>query len=281
MGPEDWEAGFGRSIAVFLNGDDIQGRDGRGERIVDVNFLLLFNAHDDSVDFTLPSDEYSAAWEVVIDTAGTAADSAPRRAGDTLAVGAKSLVVLRAWVKPEVGAGSLRRRVAHRAGGQRFACRAHRPTRIHTVIHTGAGRHMMRLPRSTYRLQISESFDLFRAADVASYLHAARRRLALPVPAPRRRRRARITATTLWTTASSTRLRGGAAGLDAASAAARGLGLGILVDIVPNHMGVATPAANAWWWDLLTHGRESRYAEAFDIDWEFGGGRVRIPVLGR
>jgi glycogen operon protein len=102
MGPEDWEAGFGRSIAVFLNGDDIQGRDGRGERIVDVNFLLLFNAHDDSVDFTLPSDEYSAAWEVVIDTAGTAADSALRRAGETLAVGSKSLVVLQAWVKPEV-----------------------------------------------------------------------------------------------------------------------------------------------------------------------------------
>jgi isoamylase len=102
MGPEDWEAGFGRSIAVFLNGDDIQGRNGRGERIVDVNFLLLFNAHDDSVDFTLPSDEYSPAWEIVIDTAGAAADSAPRHSGDTLVVGAKSLVVLQAWVKPEM-----------------------------------------------------------------------------------------------------------------------------------------------------------------------------------
>ncbi len=54
----------------------------------------------------------------------------------------------------------------------------------------------------------------------------------------------------------------------------------MLIDIVPNHMGVATPIVNSWWWDLLKNGRESEYAEAFDVDWEFGGGKVRIPVLG-
>jgi len=101
MGPEDWEAGFGRSIAVFLNGDDIQGRNGRGERIVDANFLLLFNAHDDAVDFSLPSEEYSTAWKAVVDTAGNAADAEPRHAGDTLSVGGKSLVVLQEWLEPE------------------------------------------------------------------------------------------------------------------------------------------------------------------------------------
>ena len=74
--------------------------------------------------------------------------------------------------------------------------------------------------------------------------------------------------------------RGGAEGLDAAAKAARELGLGLLVDIVPNHVGVATPMESVWWRDLLTHGRASRYAEAFDVDWEFGGGKVRIPVLG-
>jgi (1->4)-alpha-D-glucan 1-alpha-D-glucosylmutase len=56
--------------------------------------------------------------------------------------------------------------------------------------------------------------------------------------------------------------------------------MGVLVDIVPNHMGIQTPAANAWWWQLLREGRESRMAEAFDVDWEAGGGRIRIPVLG-
>ena len=45
--------------------------------------------------------------------------------------------------------------------------------------------------------------------------------------------------------------RGGAEGLAALSAEARRLGMGVLVDIVPNHVGVATPPENAWWWDLL------------------------------
>ncbi len=56
--------------------------------------------------------------------------------------------------------------------------------------------------------------------------------------------------------------------------------MGVLVDIVPNHVGVATPSANPWWWDLLLRGKESRFAEAFDVDWDFGGSRIRIPVLG-
>jgi (1->4)-alpha-D-glucan 1-alpha-D-glucosylmutase len=53
-----------------------------------------------------------------------------------------------------------------------------------------------------------------------------------------------------------------------------------VLDLVPNHMGVADPAAAPWWWDVLQHGRDSEHAAAFDIDWEFGGGKVRLPVLG-
>ena len=45
-------------------------------------------------------------------------------------------------------------------------------------------------------------------------------------------------------------------------------------------MGVSKPAENPWWWDVLTYGRGSRYAEAFDIDWDFGQGRLRMPILG-
>ena len=61
--------------------------------------------------------------------------------------------------------------------------------------------------------------------------------------------------------------------------AARQHGLGVLVDIVPNHVGVASPEQNPWWWDVLKHGPHSHYAEAFDIDWAAAGGRLRIPVL--
>ena len=55
-------------------------------------------------------------------------------------------------------------------------------------------------------------------------------------------------------------------------------GLGLVLDIVPNHMAVAVPSANPWWWDVLEHGRESRYAKYFDIDWN--AGPVLVPVLG-
>ncbi|HIW95506.1 MAG TPA: malto-oligosyltrehalose synthase [Candidatus Corynebacterium gallistercoris] len=60
--------------------------------------------------------------------------------------------------------------------------------------------------------------------------------------------------------------------------AARAQGLGIIVDIVPNHVGVDVPVLNAWWWDVLTHGQGSRYAGFFDINW--GAGKLTLPVLG-
>jgi (1->4)-alpha-D-glucan 1-alpha-D-glucosylmutase len=57
----------------------------------------------------------------------------------------------------------------------------------------------------------------------------------------------------------------------------RELGMGLVVDLVPNHMGVQVPRANPWWWDVLQHGRSSTYARYFDIDWELGP--ILLPVL--
>jgi isoamylase len=96
MLPEDWGRGFGRTIGVFLNGDGIQGRDDRGRRITDVNFLLYFNAHDDDIKFTLPAGEFADAWDMVINTAGTGVERGPIDAGSVLKVAAKSMAVLRA-----------------------------------------------------------------------------------------------------------------------------------------------------------------------------------------
>ena len=74
--------------------------------------------------------------------------------------------------------------------------------------------------------------------------------------------------------------RGGDRGLRRFAESAHAAGRGVLVDIVPNHVGVATPEASVWWWDVLTHGRESAYAGNFDVDWEVSGGKVRLPILG-
>jgi (1->4)-alpha-D-glucan 1-alpha-D-glucosylmutase len=74
---------------------------------------------------------------------------------------------------------------------------------------------------------------------------------------------------------------GGPEGLARLSEAARERGMGVIVDIVPNHVGVDDPQQNRWWWDVLTHGRGSRYASYFDIDWTLDpDGRIVLPVLG-
>jgi (1->4)-alpha-D-glucan 1-alpha-D-glucosylmutase len=73
---------------------------------------------------------------------------------------------------------------------------------------------------------------------------------------------------------------GGPEGLERLSAAARARGMGLVVDIVPNHVGVDKPEQNPWWWDVLRYGQSSAYAPFFDIDWELGDGRIVLPLLG-
>jgi (1->4)-alpha-D-glucan 1-alpha-D-glucosylmutase len=74
---------------------------------------------------------------------------------------------------------------------------------------------------------------------------------------------------------------GGPEGLARLSAAAQSRGMGLIVDIVPNHVGVEHPDQNRWWRDVLEHGRLSPYATYFDIDWDLDpDGRIVLPVLG-
>ncbi len=59
--------------------------------------------------------------------------------------------------------------------------------------------------------------------------------------------------------------------------ALRAHGMGLVLDIVPNHMAIAE--ANRWWWDVLEHGPASRHAAAFDVDWEPPESRLRNVIL--
>lgn len=77
---------------------------------------------------------------------------------------------------------------------------------------------------------------------------------------------------------------GGLAGFRRFVEAARKLNLGVIIDIVPNHLGVASPQLNSWWWDVLKHGRDSEYERYFDIDWHAdngAGGKLGLPIFGK
>jgi glycogen operon protein len=95
MQPEDWESGFGRTIGMFLNGQGIRGVTQRGEPIVDRHFLVYFNAHTDAVEITLPTEERSPRWDLVVDTDDGDVDGAPLDPGTTFSLGAHALAVLR------------------------------------------------------------------------------------------------------------------------------------------------------------------------------------------
>jgi glycogen operon protein len=96
MTDEQWNAGFAKSIGIFLNGEEIPDPDEHGERIVDDCFLLMFNAGEDQVTFTLPAGRWGEVWETALDTnEPLSEDAAVYKAGDDVSVENRSIVVLR------------------------------------------------------------------------------------------------------------------------------------------------------------------------------------------
>ncbi|NMD58855.1 UNVERIFIED_ORG: glycogen operon protein [Nocardia globerula] len=96
MTPADWDSGFGKSLAVFLNGEAIPEPNYRGERVVGDSFLLCFNAHYEDMEFSTPNADYAAEWTVVLDTSMPTGESdVVIEAGTVLGVRARALMVLR------------------------------------------------------------------------------------------------------------------------------------------------------------------------------------------
>ena len=97
MEDDDWQAGFAKSLGVFLNGEAIAGMDTRGERVVDDTFYLLFNGHHERLDFTLPPAEWGKQWLEVVNTATgfVGASEATFPARGTVQMAGRSLVVLK------------------------------------------------------------------------------------------------------------------------------------------------------------------------------------------
>jgi glycogen operon protein len=103
MTAADWQAGFAKSLMVFLNGDALPDPDPRGQRTTDDSFLLLLNAHHGRVRFRLPGPSWGAQWARELDTAQSAP---PPRGGGICAAGDQvwlighSLQVLRRYRAP-------------------------------------------------------------------------------------------------------------------------------------------------------------------------------------
>jgi (1->4)-alpha-D-glucan 1-alpha-D-glucosylmutase len=132
-------------------------------------------------------------------------------------------------------------------------------------------------PRATYRIQVRPGFNLADTADLVGYLadlgvtHLYSAPLLTATPGSEHG----------YDVVDPTRVNpelGGAEGLDRLATALRDKGLGLVVDIVPNHVGVAVPEVNPYWWSVLREGVTSPYASWFDIDWSRK--RLLIPVLG-
>jgi (1->4)-alpha-D-glucan 1-alpha-D-glucosylmutase len=133
------------------------------------------------------------------------------------------------------------------------------------------------IPSSTYRLQVNSSFTLDDAAQLVGYLNELGVGAVYLSP---------ILQSTIgsdhgYDTTDVFRIdqdRGGAEALERLMTSARSAGLGVIIDIVPNHLGIERPIENPAWWDVLRLGPDSPYATWFDIDWSRG--RIVVPILG-
>lgn len=137
-------------------------------------------------------------------------------------------------------------------------------------------------PRATMRMQFHKEFPFERAIALAPYLKALGISHLYSSPILTARAGSNHGYDVIDPTTVNPEL-GGEEGFRKLVAALRAEGLGVVVDIVPNHMAVGKDD-NSWWLDVLTFGRGSRFGHFFDIDWEPADaalhGKILLPTLG-
>ncbi len=245
MTEADWQNPESRVVQMFLAGRGIDDVDDDGRPLVDDNLMLILNAVDAEMEVVLPHlHSVRQPWQVLVDTADEARRG--KLPGDQVRLEARSLLVLAAPSRVLRRSGAL-----HRLG-------------------------------ATYRLQLHREFDLTQAASVVDYLHD-------------------LGVTDVYTSPLMTAADGSTHGYDVVDyhrlnadlgpeGALEGLShelsrrnMGLLLDWVPNHMGVAI-GQNRYWDHVLENGPSSIYADFFDIDWRPARrdlqNRVLLPLLG-
>lgn len=94
MDLEDWQDTHALSVMVYLNGGDIPETDWYGNRMMDNDFLLLFNAHYEPITFTLPAEQYGRHWKLIVDTSDPHAPDLNYEAGFTITAQSRSFLML-------------------------------------------------------------------------------------------------------------------------------------------------------------------------------------------
>ncbi len=140
----------------------------------------------------------------------------------------------------------------------------------------------LRLPTATYRLQFNRDFTFADATRIVPYLSALGVSHVYASPFLKARAGSPHGYDIVDHNALNPEI-GDQASFDAYIESLEQHGMGQIIDIVPNHMGVGGDD-NAWWLDVLEHGQASRYAPYFDIDWHPANqalhNKVLLPVLG-
>jgi isoamylase len=247
MSDEDWSNPSTQSLGMFLAGRGIDDLDEQGRPLVDDNLLLLVNASHVDLTFAMPTLEaVKDDWQLLIDTSDDRSEERVPPSGGTTGLPGRSLKLFRS---------------------------------VSRVIRAGGGLHTL---GATYRLQLTPQFGFSQAREQLDYL-------------------ARLGITDLYSSPILAAARGSTHGYDVVDHARLNpeLGteedwreltddlqrrnMGLLVDWVPNHMGIAA-GENAAWEDVLENGPSSLQSETFDVDWSPAGfdmqNTVLLPVLG-
>ncbi len=246
MSEQDWNDPGTSSLAMFLAGRGIDDFDEHGRPVVDDDLLILINASDVNRPFTIPTQGTTReAWTLLVYTADDNAEE-ERQGGELTVLAARSMKFFRSAAR---------------------------------VVRTGGARHSL---GATYRLQLNPQFGFREAAAVLDYLAELGVTDVYCSPILK----AAAGSTHGYDVVDHSQLSpalGTAEDFGAFSRGLRARKLGLLLDWVPNHMGIAS-GQNRWWDDVLENGPSSAYAEHFDIDWDPPkhalADRILLPLLG-
>lgn len=248
MTGDDWAGSGTRELTVFLAGRGIGDVDEFGRAIVDDNLAILINAGPEPREFTLPELGHAQdSWQLVLDTADDDAEEV-------------------------VGAGGSKTRLLGRS--MKFFSS---PSRVY---RTGGAHYSL---SASYRVQLGPELTLSKVRELTTYFErlGVKDLYLSPVLA------ANDGSTHGYDVVHHGKLNSALGTWEDFVALAeelRARGMGIILDWVPNHMGISS-GQNAWWDDVLENGPSSAYADYFDIDFHPPKhdleNRVLLPILGK